>query len=129
VEDASELPSEESSGRRSRYHERPTEEILAMLPALVGTADRVEAEVAGWVGRSRERGADWQDIAGTMGWTPTALAGALAHDARDSALGPMLAPGRGAGPNPVGDARERHSREKPCRRCRFPARPFDALTE
>jgi hypothetical protein len=38
-----------------------------MLPALARSAARVEAELAGWIGRLREQGADWQAIAGAVG--------------------------------------------------------------
>jgi hypothetical protein len=67
VEDAARSTSEESSRRRSQYYDRSTEDILAMLPALVRSADRVERELAGWIHRLRERGADWQTIAGAAG--------------------------------------------------------------
>ncbi|MGH9081998.1 MAG: ClpX C4-type zinc finger protein [Acidimicrobiales bacterium] len=58
---------EESSRRRSQYYDRPTEDILGMLPPLVRSADRVEGELAGWVNRLRERGADWPTIADAAG--------------------------------------------------------------
>jgi ribosomal protein L37AE/L43A len=67
VEDAARTTSEESSRRRSQYHHRSTGDILAMLPALVRSADRVEAELAGWINRLTERGTDWQTIAGAAG--------------------------------------------------------------
>ena len=72
VEEASQVPPEESSRRRSQYENRPNEEILAMLPALVGTADRIEAELVGWVRRLRERGSDWQGIAAGLGMSADA---------------------------------------------------------
>jgi hypothetical protein len=67
VEDAARTTSEESSRRRSQYYGRSAEDILAVLPALVRSADRVESELAGWINRLRERGADWQTIAGAAG--------------------------------------------------------------
>ncbi|MGH9017385.1 MAG: ClpX C4-type zinc finger protein [Acidimicrobiales bacterium] len=57
----------DSPYRRGLDGERSTEEILAMLPALVDTADRIESELASWVGRLRERGTDWPTIAGVGG--------------------------------------------------------------
>jgi hypothetical protein len=64
VEDATRATSEESSRQRAQYLDRSTEEIFAMLPALVTTADRIEAELAGWINCLRDRGTDWQTIAG-----------------------------------------------------------------
>lgn len=64
VADAAGTTAEESARQRSRYYERSTEDILASLPALVRSADRVESELAGWISRLRQRGADWQTIAG-----------------------------------------------------------------
>jgi hypothetical protein len=58
---------EESSRRRSHYYDRSSEDILALLPALVRAADRVEGELAGWINRLRERESDWQTIAGAAG--------------------------------------------------------------
>ncbi|MHB1774841.1 MAG: ClpX C4-type zinc finger protein [Acidimicrobiales bacterium] len=48
-------------------YDRSTEEILALLPSLVRSAHRIEGELAGWVNRLRERGSDWQAIAGAAG--------------------------------------------------------------
>ena len=59
----------ESSRRRSQYYDRSAEDILAMLLALVRSADRVESESTGWIHRLRERGTDWQTIAGAVGMT------------------------------------------------------------
>jgi hypothetical protein len=67
IADAARTTGEESSRRRSRYYDRSTEDILAMLPALVRSADRVESELAGWISRLRDRGTDWQTIAGAAG--------------------------------------------------------------
>lgn len=67
VEDAAQTTPEESSRRRSKYYDRSTDDILALLPALVRSADRVENELAGWINRLRERGSDWQTIAGAAG--------------------------------------------------------------
>lgn len=38
-----------------------------MLPALVATVDRTEAEVQGWVDRLRDRGTGWPVVAGAAG--------------------------------------------------------------
>jgi hypothetical protein len=59
IADASQ-PAREESVRK--YLDRPPEEILAMLPALTRSAARVEAQLAGWVGRLREQGTDWLTI-------------------------------------------------------------------
>lgn len=67
VEDTAETTPEESSRRRSEYYDRSTEDILATLPALVRSADRVESESAGWINRLRERGSEWQTIARAIG--------------------------------------------------------------
>jgi hypothetical protein len=67
LDDASRTPSEESTPTRSPYHDRPSAEIFAMLPGLVLTADRIEAELAGWINRLRRRGSDWRTIAEAAG--------------------------------------------------------------
>jgi hypothetical protein len=35
--------------------------------ALIGSADRIEAELTGWITRLRERGTDWPTIAAAAG--------------------------------------------------------------
>lgn len=67
VEDSARATPEEASLRRSAFRNRSTEDILATLPALARAADRVERELAAWVHRLRERGTDWQAIAGAVG--------------------------------------------------------------
>jgi len=67
IADAAHTTAEEVSRRRSQYYDRSAEDILAMLPALVRSADRVEVELAAWVGRLRDRGTDWQTIADAAG--------------------------------------------------------------
>ena len=67
IADAAGTTPEESSRRKSQYYNRPAEDILAMLPALVRGADRVETELAGWITRLRDRGTDWQTIADAAG--------------------------------------------------------------
>ncbi len=67
VEGAARTTPEESSRRQSQYYDRPTDDILAMLPALLRSADRVERELTGWVSRLRGRGASWQTIADAAG--------------------------------------------------------------
>jgi ClpX C4-type zinc finger len=67
VEDAARSTAEESSRRRSLYYDRSTDEILAMLPALVRTADQVESETIGWINHLRARGVHWRTIAGATG--------------------------------------------------------------
>ncbi len=73
VEDAARTNREESSRRWSQYFDRSSEDILATLPALVRSADRVEAELAGWINRLRDRGSDWQTIADAAGMTVDAV--------------------------------------------------------
>lgn len=72
IEDAAQASAEESARRRSRFYDRPPEDVLAMLPAMARSAARVEAELAGWIGRLREQGTDWQAIAGAVGMSADA---------------------------------------------------------
>lgn len=58
---------DEPSGSRTRDHDRSADAILPMLPALVRTADRIEAELKRWVTRLREQGTDWTTIANATG--------------------------------------------------------------
>lgn len=58
---------EESNRRRAAFVHRSTSDILALLPALARNAARVEADLARWVGRLRERGTGWQRIADALG--------------------------------------------------------------
>jgi ribosomal protein L37AE/L43A len=67
IADAANTTAEDVARRRSQYYDRSTEDILAMLPALVRGADRVESELAGWIRRLRDRGTDWQTIADALG--------------------------------------------------------------
>ncbi|MGH9126838.1 MAG: ClpX C4-type zinc finger protein [Acidimicrobiales bacterium] len=52
---------------RSTFDYWSTDEIIPMLPALVGTADRIEAELGRWINTLRERGVEWQTIASATG--------------------------------------------------------------
>ncbi|WP_153348968.1 ClpX C4-type zinc finger protein [Nocardia aurantia] len=52
---------------RSSRPDYPTADILAMLPVLLRSAERVEAELTGWIGRLREQQIEWQAIAAAMG--------------------------------------------------------------
>jgi ClpX C4-type zinc finger protein len=61
------ISSEERASLRSQVLDRPAGDILEMLPALAQSAARSEAELARWVGRSRDKGADWQQIADVLG--------------------------------------------------------------
>jgi ribosomal protein L37AE/L43A len=67
IADAAHTSAEEVSRRRSQYYDRSAEDILAMLPVLVRSADRVESELAGWISRLRDRGTDWETIADAAG--------------------------------------------------------------
>jgi hypothetical protein len=51
---------------RSKYLDRPPDEILNSLPALARSASRVEAVLATWVSRLREQGTDWPTISGAL---------------------------------------------------------------
>lgn len=72
IEDAADASAEESARRRSQFYDRPPEDILAMLPTLACSAARVEAELAGWIGRLREQGTSWQAIADATGMSTEA---------------------------------------------------------
>ena len=67
IADTSRETPEESERLRGKYFDRPAGEILAMLPALAQSAARVEAELTAWVGRLRQQGTRWPEIAGAMG--------------------------------------------------------------
>jgi hypothetical protein len=67
VEDAARATPEEPSRRRAAYQDPSTDDLLMMLPALVKSADRVEAELATSVNRLRARGAPWHTIANAAG--------------------------------------------------------------
>jgi len=67
VEDAAHASPEEASHRRAAHQNPSTEDLLTMLPALVRSADRVEAELAASANRLRRRGTDWQTIADAAG--------------------------------------------------------------
>ena len=59
----------ESRRSPARFADRPTDDILALLPGLDREAVRAEEDLARWVGRLRERGTDWTVIAGALGTT------------------------------------------------------------
>jgi len=67
VAEAAHTSAEELSRRLSQHRDRCAEDVLAMLPALVRSADRVQSELAGCIGWLRERGTDWPTIAGAVG--------------------------------------------------------------
>ncbi|MGH8987707.1 MAG: ClpX C4-type zinc finger protein [Acidimicrobiales bacterium] len=58
---------EESARRRVEFVDRSSQDVLVLLPALVRSAARVEADLSRWVGRLREQGTDWQLIAEALG--------------------------------------------------------------
>jgi hypothetical protein len=68
---------EESRRSRDRFADRPTDDILALLPVLGREAARAEEDLARWVGRLRERGTDWAVIADALGTTAEAARGRL----------------------------------------------------
>jgi hypothetical protein len=61
------ITSEERARLRAQVPDRPVQDILDMVPGLVRSAARVEAELARWVGRLRNKGTDWQQIADLVG--------------------------------------------------------------
>jgi ClpX C4-type zinc finger len=65
IADAVETPPDER-WNRSKYFDRPADEILGRLPALGRSAARVEAELAAWVSRLREQDTAWTTIAGAL---------------------------------------------------------------
>ena len=67
VEDAASATPEEAIRRRAAYQDPSTEDLFTMLPALIKSADRVEAELAFSVNRLRARGAGWHAIADAVG--------------------------------------------------------------
>jgi hypothetical protein len=58
---------EERAQLRAQALDRPIQETLGMLPGLMRCVERAESELTRWVGRLRERGADWQQIADALG--------------------------------------------------------------
>jgi len=67
VADAAHLAPEESARLRRQFADRSAEEILNMLPGVARAAARIEADLAHWVSRLRERGTGWPQIAGALG--------------------------------------------------------------
>jgi ClpX C4-type zinc finger len=57
---------DERASLRAQALDRPVQEILDMLPGLARTAAGADAELARWVGRLREKGTDWQQIAAVL---------------------------------------------------------------
>jgi hypothetical protein len=61
------ITSEERARLRAQALGRPVQDMLDMLAGLARSAARIEAELARWVGRLREKGTDWQQIAEVLG--------------------------------------------------------------
>jgi ATP-dependent Clp protease ATP-binding subunit ClpX len=59
--------SPEQSARRAEFADRSAADVLSYLPALARSAAQVETQLARWVGRLREQGIDWQQIADALG--------------------------------------------------------------
>lgn len=58
---------EETALRRRQYVERPSGEILALLPALARSLARLEGDVSRWVDRLLAQGTEWPVIAEALG--------------------------------------------------------------
>ncbi|MGH9101364.1 MAG: ClpX C4-type zinc finger protein [Acidimicrobiales bacterium] len=56
-----------SARRRAEYLDRSAEDMLSLLPALARSAAQVEADMARWVVRLRDKGTDWSTIASALG--------------------------------------------------------------
>jgi hypothetical protein len=67
VADVAHTTPEESARLRARFADRCAEEILDMLPGMARSASQIEADLARWVSRLRERGTGWQQIADALG--------------------------------------------------------------
>ena len=63
---ANEAPGQ-SARRRAEFVDRSAGDILSLLPALARSAAQVETDLARWVGRLREQGTDWRQIADALG--------------------------------------------------------------
>jgi hypothetical protein len=69
IADAAETTPEESRSQRDQYFHRPPDQILALLPALIRSSARIEAELSAWIARLRELGTDWAVIARALGFS------------------------------------------------------------
>jgi hypothetical protein len=66
VASTADITSEERTRLRAQALDRPVQDILDMLAGLARSSARVEAELARWVGRLREKRTDWQQIADVL---------------------------------------------------------------
>jgi ClpX C4-type zinc finger len=73
VADAAHTTPEERTRLRGQFADLSAEEILDMLPGVARSASRIEADLTRWVGRLRERGTDWQQIADALGMSIDAV--------------------------------------------------------
>jgi hypothetical protein len=72
ISDAAYSTPEESARRRAQFTSPSAEEILALLPGVARLAARVEADLARKVGRLREQGTSWPQIADALGMSTDA---------------------------------------------------------
>ena len=72
IADAAHSTPEESARRRAQYASPSVEEILNLLPGVARLTARVEADLARWVGRLREQGTGWPQIADALGMSTDA---------------------------------------------------------
>jgi hypothetical protein len=70
IADAAHSTPEELARRQAQFASPSVEEILNLLPGVARLAARVEADLARWVGRLREQGTGWPQIADALGTSP-----------------------------------------------------------
>lgn len=63
IDDAGRSSSEESSRQRAQFANPSVEDMLAAIPALFRSVERIERELAALVSRLRQQGTDWPTIA------------------------------------------------------------------
>lgn len=72
IADEANVTPEESAKRRAQFASPSAEELLQQLPGVARLAARVEADLARKVGRLREQGTGWPQIADALGMSTAA---------------------------------------------------------